>query len=485
MPASGPSWSDVRPILEGQNPWWAGRALEVPAHRRRPVPAIFEALRRGRLIQIIRGPRQVGKTTAVTQIVEDLVAAGVPPTEIVFVLFDEPILQEPGALAGLLAGYARDIRGRPLDEGTPFVFLDEIHKVDRWATQVKALHHRTGAHLLLTGSSAVLVSKRARESLAGRTLTTEFPPFAFREVLEVWSPDLVRGLPTPVRFRDCLLGDGAAFEAVRRVTTEPERRRALLAALERYYERGGYPRLHSGDVPEDRWADYIRESVFDKVLGVDIPDLFPVDSPRALREVYIDVARNTGQQVSQLGLTQRLNARGVSATQPTIGRYLHYLGDALLLRELRAYPPAHASSARKAAKLVLTDLGIRNASFRGAPSLWDSPPDVVGPLVETLVQTVIWGPDLQVSFYRDSVREGGRRVEREVDVVVEDDAGLLLPIEVKFRTRIDADDFHGLRSFFRRRPHAAPGLMVTRETFGWREDPRCLQVPLLDFLLAF
>lgn len=480
-----PSWEDLRPILENQNPWWKGRPPRAPAHRRRPVPGIREALRGGRLVQIIRGPRQVGKTTAMTQIIEDLVVSGVPPTEILFVLFDEPVLQEPGALPAIIEGFEREVRRRPLEEGEPFVFLDEIHKVDRWATQVKALHQRSGAHLLLTGSSAVLVTKRARESMAGRTLTTEFPPFSFREILEVWFPDLVRDLPPPVPFRSCLDENGTAFEAVRRVTTEPGRRRELLSRLERYYNRGGYPRLHSGDVPEDRWADYIRESIFEKVLGVDIPDLFPVDSPRALREVYIEVARNTGQQLSQLGLTQRLNARGVSATQPTVGRYLHYLGDALLLREFRAFPPAHSSSARKASKFVLTDLGIRNAIFRGAPSLWESPPDVVGPLVETLVQTVIWGPDLAVSFYRDSIRARGRRVEREVDIVVEDDAGGIVPIEVKFRSRIDPEDFLGLASLRRRRLKIGLSLMVTRETWGWNEAERCLQVPLLDFLLAF
>ena len=57
---------------------------------------------------------------------------------------------------------------------------------------------------------------------------------------------------------------------------------------------GGYPDLHTGAIEEDRWADYLMETVFERVLGVDIPDLFPVDQPRLLRHLYMEAARKTG-----------------------------------------------------------------------------------------------------------------------------------------------------------------------------------------------
>lgn len=243
--------------------------------------------------------------------------------------------------------------------------------------------------------------------------------------------------------------------------------------------------MHSGEVDDDHWADYIVETVFERVLGVDIPDLFPVDQPRLLRRIYLAVARATGNELSQGGLTQDCIAAGFKTNQPVVGRYLHYLADALLVREFRRWPLTRSRTARVPVKVTLTDLGVRNAIFRGAPSLWESPPEVVGPLVETLVQTVLRGVGLQVHFYRDYSIKGNRRSAlEEIDFVVEALDGRVIPVEVKFRKRIDGEDFVAIRAFMGQ--HDAPfGLMVTRDLFEWRAADRILCVPALEFLLAF
>ena len=66
---------------------------------------------------------------------------------------------------------------------------------------------------------------------------------------------------------------------------------ALAVALDRYYSRGGYPRLHSGEVEDDGWADYLVETVFNRVLGVDIPDLFRFSSRSSS---VISISRSRG-----------------------------------------------------------------------------------------------------------------------------------------------------------------------------------------------
>jgi predicted AAA+ superfamily ATPase len=101
------------------------------------------------------------------------------------------------------------------------------------------------------------------------------------------------------------------------------------------------------------------------------------------------------------------------------------------------------------------------------------------------VQTVLRGLNLQVHFYRDYSVPGNRRSPiEEVDFAVEAPSGVLLPVEVKFRGRIDREDWAGVRSFVAR--FEAPwGLVVTRGTFRWEAADRVLLVPLLDFLLAF
>ena len=133
----------------------------------------------------------------------------------------------------------------------------------------------------------------------------------------------------------------------------------------------------------------------------------------------------------------------------------------------------------------MTDLGVRNAIFRGAPSLSESDPQPLGPLVETLVQGVIRDQNLQVHFFRDFENPTDRRTRiREVDFVAERIDGTVLPVEVKFRKRIDAEDLEGIRHFAAKYkpPH---GIVVTRDICQWDSDNRELWIPLLSFLLAF
>jgi predicted AAA+ superfamily ATPase len=478
---------ELEAVLGGLNPWWQP-PHEVrpapPAFRRRQTRALLERLRhRTPLIQVIRGPRQVGKTTAILQIAADLLAGGIAPTDLLLLRFDLQTLRETGGLLGLVRWYEANVRKRPLDEGGPaFLFLDEVHKLPRWSEEVKHLAETTRVRIVVTGSSSVLVAKGTRESLAGRVLTTELPTFPFREVLEAWQPELTPPVP-PLRFLQTFdPGSLAVFEDLHAFAEGREGE--LGRALDRYYNRGGYPRLHSGEVDDDVWADYLVETVFDRVLGVDIPDLFPIQQPQLLRHLYLSVARRTGQEVSQLELATEANAAGLRTNQPTVGRYLHYLADALLIREFRRFPLAKAKTARVPVKTTLTDLGVRNAIFRGAPSLWESPPDVVGPLVETVVQTVIRDADLAVHFYRERIDPEDRRSPfQEVDFVAERTDGTVLPIEVKFRRKIDGADLAGLRNFVSR--FRCPwGVVVTRDTWA-RLDDGILLVPLRDFLLAY
>jgi predicted AAA+ superfamily ATPase len=338
--------------------------------------------------------------------------------------------------------------------------------------------------MVLTGSSSVLVARGGRESLAGRVFTTELPTFSFREVLECWKPDLAAALPPALRFQDAFTSrfreSNTQLERLK-----PQQKLALRRMLERYYNRGGYPRLHSGEVEDDRWADYLVQTVFDSVLGADIPDLFPVESPGLLRFIYLSVARQTGQAIAQKKLADLAAQVGFSTNQPTVGKYLHYLADSLLIREFRRYPLAKKSSARVPAKITLSDLGVRNAILRGAPSLWESDPQALGPLVETLVQGVIRDHNLHVHFFRDFEVAGNRRSPvREVDFVAERIDGQVLPIEVKFRKRIDAEDSVGIR-VFRSRYDSPMGVVVTRELSRWDAAEGVLYIPLMHFLLAF
>jgi predicted AAA+ superfamily ATPase len=477
-------------VLRELNPWWTepGAVRPDPPPYRRPLVAELRRrlLRPRGLIEVVRGPRQVGKTTAIHQIVQDLIRSGVRPREILFVRFDLELLrEEPAALRSILAWFEAEIRRRPLRSGRPaYVFLDEVHKLRRWHEEVKHVGDTYPLRMLLTGSSSVLVARGGRESLAGRIFTTELPAFSFREVLECWKPRLAGTLPPAIPFGRAFEG-GLVASALACGALKPQQKLSIRRALERYYSRGGYPRLHSGEVDDDRWADYLVQTVFENVLGADIPDLFPVESPQLLRHLYLSVARLTGREIAQVKLAENATLAGIPSNQPTVGKYLHYLADALLIREFRRYPLAKKAAARVPAKITVSDLGVRNAIFRGAPSLWESDPQVLGPLVETLVQGVIRDANLQVHFYREFEDPEDRRSrQHEVDFVAERVDGSVLPVEVKFRKRIGPPDLDGLR-YFMRKFDSPCGVVVTRDLSRWDAGERILCIPLQSFLLAF
>lgn len=477
-------------VLTDTNPWWESPDLirsEPPPYRRRLISEIASRLRRPRgLIEIVRGPRQVGKTTGIHQIIQDLIRSGANPRDVVFVRFDLEVLrEEPAALRNILRWYGKEIRRRPFESGDPsFFFLDEVHKLRRWHEEVKHLGDTFPIRVLLTGSSSVLVARGGRESLAGRVFTSELPPFSFREVLECWKGDLANALPPPIRFGQVfdqgIVEQNAALERLK-----PQQKLSIGRVLERYYNRGGYPRLHSGEVHDDLWADYLTQTVFENVLGADIPDLFPVENPALLRHLYLSVARLTGQEIPQNKLAETANAAGFSTNQPTVGKYLHYLAHALLIREFRRYPLAKKASARVPMKITVSDLGVRNAIFRGAPSLSESDPGILGPLVETMAQTVIRDYNLQVHFFREYEEPNDRHSPiREVDFVAENSEGKVIGVEVKFRKQIEDSDLAGLHHF-RSRFKPPISLVVTRGTSRWDEANRILFIPLQNFLLCF
>src|SRR5438094_6629039 len=232
-------------VLAQLNPWWSSDPPivrpEPPDYRRPLILEISARLQRPKgPIEVVRGPRQVGKTTGIYQIIQDLLKAGVRAADVIFVRFDLELLrEEPAAIRNILQWYVDEIRGRPLHEGDRcYVFLDEIHKLKRWSEEVKHIGDTFPLRMLLTGSSSVLVARGGRESLAGRVFTTELPTFSFREVLECWKPKLAQCLPPAIRFTHSF-GDALRKSATEIGQLKAQQKLSLWRSLERYYIRGG------------------------------------------------------------------------------------------------------------------------------------------------------------------------------------------------------------------------------------------------------
>jgi len=198
---------------------------------------------RRRFIQVLAGPRQSGKTTLVRQVLDDLRA----PSH--YATADEPMLKDRIWIEQQWEAALRHL-DRERRAATSVLVLDEIQKIPDWSETVKRLWDEDSAkgrelHVVLLGSSPLLVQTGLSESLAGRF-----------EIIPVthWSWG--------------------------------EMRDAFGWTLDQYIYYGGYP----GSAPlvsePERWARYILDSLIETTLSRDVLLVQRVDKPALLRRLF-------------------------------------------------------------------------------------------------------------------------------------------------------------------------------------------------------
>ena len=221
----------------------------------------------------VRGPRQVGKSTAQLQIIQDLLASGVPSRTILRVQFDELAslrdLADP--ILRIADWFERHVAGAHFNRLAragqwAHLFFDEVQIVDGWHVQLKFLVDNASVRAAITGSSALRI-ERGRDSLAGRISTIEAGAFSLTEI----GP--LHGLAAPAPFLPAN-GPGAVVEKEFWLALREHGRRHAdfrTAAFRRFSERGGYPIVHKHrDVAWAELADLLYETVIKRVVRHDL-----------------------------------------------------------------------------------------------------------------------------------------------------------------------------------------------------------------------
>ncbi|WP_194975248.1 ATP-binding protein [Aquiflexum lacus] len=245
-----------------------------------------------RFIQVIYGPRQVGKTTMVRQIMEELdyphhlVAADAVP-----------------AGDGLwIAQQWENFRIRQQQQtDKPFLLvIDEVQKIDNWSEQIKAEWDRDAAEgrdirVVLLGSSRLMLQQGLTESLAGRFEATYLGHWSYKEMKDAF------GL-----------------------------------TAEEFVWFGGYPGAITLREDEDRWKSYVRDALLETSISKDILMLTRVDKPALMKRLFELGSAYSGQILSFTKIMGQLTDAGNTTT---LANYLELLNDAGLLAGLEKYSP--------------------------------------------------------------------------------------------------------------------------------------------------
>lgn len=159
------------------NSWWSDPGWEsTDPHLRRlgqapitlPSPQVDEIDLTSEGVHILRGPRQVGKSTDLKLLVRRAISSGMGPRQVVYLSLDA-LERQPVAAVSECIGRALDLART--QSVARLLLLDEVTTVDRWQTAVKVLWDSGAIDrdvVVCTGSSAIDLVLGAAERLPGR-----------------------------------------------------------------------------------------------------------------------------------------------------------------------------------------------------------------------------------------------------------------------------------------------------------------------------
>jgi len=437
------STMEVENALFFYNPWWVKKIPPylVKEYKRDAFYKIEKYLDINRII-VIKGPRRVGKTTVIYQMIDELLKK-VDSNQILYVPFDDPNLRD---FDKILDFYQSKILKAGLDKKQTYLFLDEIQYLKNWQYHAKKYYDRSyPIKFVVSGSSATLIRK-GTESLMGRTIEEILLPFSFREFLQYH-----------LKERISLKLD--ALDSVRIKKYEKDAR----ILFEDYLLKGGFPNIF--EIEETGlWQKLIRDDVIDKVIYRDIVTLYDLKKPELLEKLFLYLTGINGQILNVSNIS---NSIGLS--REYVNKYLIYLKNAYFLLGVKKYAKSIEKIVRSNEKVYILDPAIINSLLN--KTRIDE--DFAGHLVESIIAEHLIGHEYY--YWRDYY---------EVDFVVKIKSRLL-PIEVKYRSQVRKKDLNGLLTFMERF-NINRGILVTKDMFDKQKIDRkeILFIPAWLFLLS-
>ena len=372
-------------------------------YRRKEVSILLDRLSEPqRFLIFLEGPRQVGKTRLVRDALRNF-----RQDHYLFVPVDRPDDDTHAQGSTVAEGntYAQD--GRPRDaawlvehwqraraaarhvaDGHILIF-DEIQKIPRWSETVKGLWDADRAeglklHVVLLGSSPLLMQKGISESLAGRIEPIRVAHWSFLEMYEAFDFD-----------------------------------------LDDYIYFGGYPGSASLIRDETRWRNYVRTSLIEPNIEKDILMMTRVDKPALLKQLFYLGCEYSGQLLSYTKMIGQLQDAGNTVT---LAHYLDLLGKAGLIIGLQKYAGQQHRRRASVPKLNVLNPALMSAASRYTKTEAKADRSYWGRMVESAVGAHIYNtgyPHCKLYYWRDT--------SHEVDYVIEC-GNKIVAIEVKSGT---------------------------------------------------
>ncbi len=366
-----------------------------------------------RFMQVISGPRQVGKTTLVTQLYNQLAISSLYESADAVPVGNNLWIDQVWDTARL--------RMRSEKALEFLLIIDEIQKIPNWSETVKKNWDqdsldKTNLKVILLGSSRLLLQHGLTESLAGRFENIILAHWSFNEMREAfgWDPDTF-----------------AWF--------------------------GGYPGAAGLINDEPRWKKYIRDSLIETSISKDILMLTRIDKPELLKNLFELGCLFSGQVLSYTKMLGQLQDAGNTTT---LSHYLRLLGAAGLLSGLEKYSTSPLRTRSGSPKFQVYNNALLSSMNSGSFSDSGKNPEVWGRVIESAVGSYLANESLKGNINLYYWRERND----EVDFVIERH-GKLVGIEVKSNV---LKNIHGMTTF-QKRFNPVRTILIDERRMPWHE----------------
>ena len=332
-----------------------------------------------KFIQVILGPRQVGKTTMVTQLLSQL--------SIPYVYESADAIAATNSAWLMQVWETARLRMKASGASEYLLVVDEIQKIDNWSEIIKQqwdkdTRENVNIKLILLGSSRLLIQKGLTESLAGRFETFYLGHWSFAEMQDAfdWS-------------------------------------------IEQYVYFGGYPGSASLIEDEERWKNYIKDSLIETSISKDILMLTRVDKPALLKRLFELGCLYSGQILSYTKIIGQLQDAGNTTT---LANYLKLLSDCGLLGGLEKYAGSVIRQRSSSPKFQVYNNALLTSQDDETYSTVIVNPKLWGRLVESSVGAHLLNHSISERYNLHYWRDGNN----EVDFILEK-GDKLIGLEIK------------------------------------------------------
>ena len=330
---------------------------------------------------VIVGARRIGKTSFMKQHASTLIKNGLSLEKICYLSFftsadlDFPFSLIEDAYYGLYPEYQND--------PSVWFFLDEVLGIKNWGGGIAHLMEAHPCHVMLTGSSAKMLSTDIADELRGRSIPFRFHPLSFHEFL------YFNGVPHE-----------------RREVYSDSERNIISKEFEKYMRRSSYPQLYNND--DEGLKKLILNTYFDLTFSRDLIDRYDISRSAMLRYLMRRIIKNSGSPYTIRRLVNTLSSAGYPTSIALVSTYIEMMCDSCFLTEISIWG-TEKEKERNPRKLYTIDhqMGVLFREFGTS----------TGIILEHIVlETIKRYSEFKINYYRS-------REDLETDFVLSDEDG--------------------------------------------------------------